>query len=55
MIAGIGIIPNIWDHYLPTLMVAVLFVASGVPWARSIRMNRDLFRSDGLAEVRPEP
>jgi hypothetical protein len=36
MIAGIGIIPNIWDHYLPTLMVAVLFVASGVPWARIV-------------------
>ena len=32
MIAGVTLIPNIWHHYLPTLIVGIGFVLAGIPW-----------------------
>ncbi len=32
IIAGVTLIPNIWHHYLPTLIVGIGFVLAGIPW-----------------------
>lgn len=32
ILGGISVIPNIWDHYLPTLAVGLLFVLGGIAW-----------------------
>jgi hypothetical protein len=53
MIAGIGLIPNIWDHYLPTLLVAMLFVGSGIPWTQIGQRTRDSFRTRRQIELVP--
>jgi hypothetical protein len=34
IVAGIAVIPNVWDHYLPTLIVGLLFVGSAIPMRR---------------------
>lgn len=46
IIAGVSVIPNIWDHYLPTLLVALALLLTRVrvptyfPWSMSLRMRR---------------
>lgn len=37
IIAGISVVPNIWDHYLPMLLVALAFVFSGLRSMQRVR------------------
>lgn len=46
IIAGVSVVPNIWDHYLPTIMVGLLFAATAV---RKQWLAPHLSRRSGLA------
>ena len=42
IIAGVTLIPNIWHHYLPTLIVGIGFVLAGIPWRQWAVRTREV-------------